>query len=50
MRAMWSVVAEFSTYRWAGEMLADAARLRTDPTRVHEDQRSRWQPAVLPAL
>ena len=25
---MRSVVAEFSAYRWAGEMLQDAARLR----------------------
>jgi trehalose 6-phosphate synthase len=30
MRAMRSVVAEFNTYRWAGDMLADAARLRRD--------------------
>ena len=28
MRGMRSVVAEFNAYRWAGEMLADAARLR----------------------
>lgn len=40
MRAMRSVVAEFSTYRWAGEMLADAARLRTNPTSLHEDDRT----------
>jgi trehalose 6-phosphate synthase len=31
MRAMRAVVAEFNTYRWAGDMLADAARLRTQP-------------------
>jgi trehalose 6-phosphate synthase len=37
MRAMRSVVAEFNTYRWAGEMLADAARLRTVPARFRED-------------
>jgi trehalose 6-phosphate synthase len=30
MRAMRAVVAEFNTYRWAGDMLADAARLRAD--------------------
>lgn len=29
MRAMRSVVAHFNVYRWAGEMLADAARLRS---------------------
>jgi trehalose-6-phosphate synthase len=44
MRAMRSVVAEFNTYRWAGEMLADAARLRTNPTSLHDDDESRWQP------
>ena len=30
MRAMRAVVAEFNTYRWAGEMLADAARARME--------------------
>ena len=29
MQAMRSVVAEFSAHRWAADMLADAARLRT---------------------
>jgi trehalose 6-phosphate synthase len=28
MRALRSLVAEFNVYRWAGRMLADAARLR----------------------
>jgi trehalose 6-phosphate synthase len=49
MRAMRSVVAKFSAYRWAGEMLADAARLRTDPTRLQPTHRAHWQPDVLQA-
>lgn len=50
MRTMRSVVAEFNTYRWAGEMLADAARLRTDPTGLlYEGHQSHWQPDVLHA-
>jgi trehalose 6-phosphate synthase len=49
MRAMRSVVAEFNAYRWAGEMLADAARLRTNPTRRHQDDQAHWQPDVLQA-
>jgi trehalose 6-phosphate synthase len=28
MRAMRALVAEFNVYRWAGRMLADAARVR----------------------
>jgi trehalose 6-phosphate synthase len=28
MRALRSLVSEFNVYRWAGRMLADAARLR----------------------
>jgi trehalose 6-phosphate synthase len=31
MRTMRAVVAESNAYRWAGEMLADAARLRANP-------------------
>jgi trehalose 6-phosphate synthase len=38
MQAMRAVVAEFNAYRWAGEMLADAARLRTKPTRRRQDR------------
>jgi trehalose 6-phosphate synthase len=49
MRAMRSIVAEFNTYRWAGDMMADAARLRTDPHGLYGSQRSRWQPEVLHA-
>jgi len=49
MRAMRSVVAEFSTYRWAGEMLADAAQLRAHSTPLHDADGSRWQPEVLNA-
>jgi trehalose 6-phosphate synthase len=29
MRSMRAFVAEFNVYRWAGRMLADAARLRS---------------------
>jgi trehalose 6-phosphate synthase len=39
MRDLRSVVAEFSAYRWAGQMLADAARLR-------QARHSDWQAAV----
>jgi trehalose 6-phosphate synthase len=46
MRGMRSVVAEFNAYRWAGEMLADAARLRMDAPRAHEDRLSHWQAPV----
>ena len=49
MRAMRSIVAEFSAYRWAGEMLVDAARLRTDPTHLYEAHQSHWHPDVLRA-
>jgi trehalose 6-phosphate synthase len=35
MRTMRAVVAEFNAYRWAGEMLADAARLRANPHVLH---------------
>jgi trehalose-6-phosphate synthase len=38
MRAMRAVVARFNTYRWAADMLADAARLRTRPTNRTEDR------------
>lgn len=49
MRAMRSVVAEFNTYRWAGEIMADAARLRSDPTGLYGSHQSHWQPEVLHA-
>ena len=29
MRAMRSLIAEFNVYRWAGQMIVDAARLRS---------------------
>ena len=48
MRTMRSTVAEFNAYRWAGEMLADAARLRAYPAR-HQNQQRRSQADVLPA-
>ncbi len=49
MRGMRSVVAEFNGYRWAGEMLADAARLRTDLMRLHQDHLAHWEPDALQA-
>jgi trehalose-6-phosphate synthase len=36
--AMRAVVAKFNTYRWAGEMLADAGRLRADLMHVPQDR------------
>lgn len=50
MQAMRAVVAEFNAYRWAGEMLADAARLRTNPTRRRQDHEPHWQSDVLHAV
>jgi trehalose 6-phosphate synthase len=41
MRAMRAVVAQYNGYRWAGEMLADAARLRRYPPRPQDDRRNR---------
>jgi hypothetical protein len=41
MRAMRAVVAEFNTFRWAGAMLTDAARLRADPGPLHQQDQSR---------
>jgi trehalose 6-phosphate synthase len=49
MRAMRAVVSEFNTYRWAGEMLADGARLRRAPMSLPEDDRTPSQPDVLHA-
>jgi trehalose 6-phosphate synthase len=49
IRAMRSVVAEFNTYRWAGDMLADAARLRADVAQLPQDQGTSWQRELLPA-
>ncbi|HSL22866.1 MAG TPA: trehalose-6-phosphate synthase [Vicinamibacterales bacterium] len=47
MRAMRAVVAEFNGYRWAGEMLEDATRLRTTSMRRRPEQ---WQPDALGAV
>jgi trehalose 6-phosphate synthase len=44
MRAMRASVADFNVYRWAGQMLADAARVRQD-RRLHD----RLSPALAPA-
>jgi trehalose 6-phosphate synthase len=49
MLAMRAVVAEFNTYRWAGAMLADAARLREDPMRVLQHGQASCRPELLPA-
>jgi trehalose 6-phosphate synthase len=49
MRLMRSIVAEFNTYRWAGKMLSDGARLRTGPTSLHESARKRWPAAAVHA-
>ena len=49
MRIMRSIVAEFNTYRWAGEMLADAARLRAYRATRHQNQPRHSQAHVLPA-
>jgi trehalose 6-phosphate synthase len=47
IRAMRSVVGEFNAYRWAAEIMADAARLRTAPTGVHESRQDPWQSDVV---
>src|SRR5262245_12766484 len=49
MRAMRSIVAEFNTYRWAGVMLADAARLRVHRADPRRTDLRHWQPEVLHA-
>ena len=49
MRIMRSIVAEFNTYRWAGEMLADAARLRAYRAARHQHQPRHSQAHMLPA-
>jgi trehalose 6-phosphate synthase len=49
MRAMRSVVAEFNAYRWAGDMLADAARLRADLTLLQHDRQTPSQLEFGPA-
>jgi trehalose 6-phosphate synthase len=41
IRVMRSVVAEFNAYRWAAEIMADAARLRTDSTGLCENYQDR---------
>ena len=44
MRAMRSVVAQFNTYRWAADMLADAARVHPHRTRPRHDIRTSREP------
>jgi trehalose-6-phosphate synthase len=43
MRVMRSVVARFSTYRWAGAMLVDAARLRASAARPSLVRHGGWR-------
>jgi trehalose 6-phosphate synthase len=43
MRAMRAVVAEFNAHRWAGEMLADAMRLRAGSSPLGHAHESGWQ-------
>jgi trehalose 6-phosphate synthase len=50
MRAMRAVVSEFNTYRWAGEMLADGARLRWSPVCLPEDDRLSRPPEMARAV
>jgi trehalose-6-phosphate synthase len=40
MRMLRSVVAEFNAYRWAADMLADAARLRTEDAGLFESRQT----------
>lgn len=42
MRAMRALVARFNVYRWAGEMLADAARLRSHERLAGRLARAGW--------
>jgi trehalose 6-phosphate synthase len=49
MRAMRSIVARFNAYRWAGEMLRDAVRVRSRLTAPSRDLRDDWGSAVVPA-
>ena len=48
MRVMREVVAEFNTYRWAGEMLADGARLRAGSSRLLQHSQSLSHLVALP--
>jgi trehalose 6-phosphate synthase len=43
MRAMRSIVAQFNSYRWAAEMLAGGARLRTTRVPLHDGVPPRWR-------
>jgi trehalose 6-phosphate synthase len=49
MAAMRAVVAEFNTYRWAGDMVADAARLRRDFADSVQPDQTRLQRDLLGA-
>ena len=50
MRAMRAVIAEFNVYRWAGEMVADAARFREDSTCRRRPDERHSRPNVLDAV
>ena len=49
MRNMRSVIAEFNAYRWAAEMLSDAARVRHDSADFSHEFELRSEPRVLHA-
>lgn len=49
MCAMQSVIAEFNTYRWSGDMMADAARVRADMVDLLQRDRAVWQRELLRA-
>ena len=47
MLAMRAVIARFNTYRWAGDMLADALDIRRRTLYANDAMRRRWpQPAI----
>jgi trehalose-6-phosphate synthase len=47
MLAMRAVIARFNTYRWAGDMLADALDIRRRTLYANDAIRRRWpQPAI----
>jgi trehalose 6-phosphate synthase len=50
MRAMRSVVEKFNTYCWAGAMLTDAMRVRTQARALHPEVRDRRHNDMCPRL
>ena len=49
MRTMRAVVAEFNIYRWAEDLIADAARLRADMADLLQSHETGWQRELLRA-